>query len=82
MPYNPDRFVDNMIENALAETFGFPGCRDAMERCRTSRRFEVLRSLAKACHHPQANYNEAFRALVRAAKKLADNPSTRAMLSR
>lgn len=59
----------NTIENALVESFGLEGFKQAFERCRSSKRFASLVALAST---------DQFDRLVVAAKKLADNPKTAA----
>jgi hypothetical protein len=64
----------NKIGNALVETFGLEGYREAYAKCQTSPRFRSL--VAIAGHDTQ----EAWERLVVASAKLANNPKTRAKI--
>lgn len=64
----------NKIGNALVVSFGIEGYKAAYERCSTSKRFASL--IAIAGH----DTDEAWERLIKAAKKLADNPKTRAQI--
>ena len=64
----------NKIKNALVRSYGIDGYKDAFSRCQTSRRFGVLEAIASW------DSDESFERLVIAAKKIAENPKTRAQV--
>jgi len=65
----------NKIKNALVETFGHDGLEEAFEKCQSSPRFCVLMAIASR------DGSESWEWLIRSAKKIANNPKTRAILN-